>query len=178
VAEQAAAMAKTASTAQTAFPIVPLEHTLAEMRNKNVRVVSLCTFSAVKFAGCNMAPPRPPLDARATIGWLVAAAFGVAAACSLLLAVTRGRDVDKLQLELDQERRKRRDEQLGRTKAERELREESRVAQADQDFPCAVIGVLESAFRTRNGTPRQGNVAPTNITALSFGDRHTNPRQS
>ena len=79
--------------------------------------------------------------------------------------------MDKLQLELDQERRKRRDERLGRTKAERELREESRVAQADQDFPCAVIGVLESAFRTRNGTPRQGNVCPTSRASVKLDDK-------
>lgn len=100
---------------------------------------------------------------------LVTALSGV---CVVLGVITYfQRRITAVEEELQQERRKRHDERVGRTKAERELREGSQAAQNDQDFPCAIIGYLDSAFRTRNGTPRQGNVCPTSRAFVKLDDK-------
>ena len=100
---------------------------------------------------------------------LVTALSGVCVALGVLTYFQRR--ITAVEEELQQERRKRHDERVGRTKAERELREGSQAAQNDQDFPCAIIGYLDSAFRTRNGTPRQGNVCPTSRAFVKLDDK-------
>jgi len=104
-------------------------------------------------------------------------AFAVLVTVSVVILIRKYRRAlaltSELEKELKKEQKKRNDERTGRTTAERELRQ-AKVVSAEggqTSSSCSIIGFLESVFRTRNGTPRQGNVVPTCRAKLQLLDK-------
>eukprot|EP00743_Colponemidia_sp_Colp-15_P008719 GILK01009495.1.p1 GENE.GILK01009495.1~~GILK01009495.1.p1 ORF type:complete len:357 (+),score=37.46 GILK01009495.1:43-1071(+) len=68
-------------------------------------------------------------------------------------------EVTELNAALQHEREKRQHERLGRIKAEKELRQRAHGAALKDGFSFLPIGLMESCFKDRRGTPRQGLLA-------------------
>ncbi|KAL3152122.1 hypothetical protein ABBQ32_001220 [Trebouxia sp. C0010 RCD-2024] len=72
----------------------------------------------------------------------------------------------QIESQLERERKLRKEERAGRTRAEKRLREltsQSQPLLVKEDsttYPLKPIGILESCFRQRNGTPRQPLLVP------------------